>query len=57
MSGHISPKSSYYAIFAALSAIAYRVATDPRWNPNDDGYIESLWRWCRSKAAGSQRRT
>ena len=33
---------------AALSRIAHRVATDPRWEPDDPGYLSELLRWCRS---------
>jgi hypothetical protein len=34
---------------AALARIAFRVATDPRWEP-EDVYLEGLLRWCRGLA-------
>ncbi len=33
---------------AALGRISYRVATDPRWRPEDDVYLDRLLCWCRS---------
>lgn len=32
----------------ALSRIGHRVATDDRWDPEDDGYVGNLLAWCRS---------
>jgi hypothetical protein len=33
---------------AMLSRIAYRVATDPDWQPDSDSYLGRLLHWCRS---------
>lgn len=33
---------------AALSRIGYRVATDRRWDPDDEEYLHKLMRWCRT---------
>lgn len=35
---------------AALARIACRVATDPRWDPADEGYLAGLLEWCGSLA-------
>jgi hypothetical protein len=36
---------------AALARIQHRVATDPRWDPDDAAYLGELLRWCRGLAA------
>lgn len=33
---------------AALGRIAHRASTDERWDPEDEGYLESLREWCLS---------
>lgn len=35
---------------AALSKINHRVATDERWDPDDEAYLVELHEWCRSLA-------
>src|SRR5262249_13314775 len=35
---------------AALARIAFRVATDERWQPDSDAYLRRLLEWCRSLA-------
>lgn len=32
---------------AALHRLAYRVATDRRWDPSDEDYLQQLMQWCR----------
>ncbi|MFY0562933.1 hypothetical protein ACN28E_03730 [Archangium lansingense] len=35
---------------AALARIRHRVATDERWQPQDDAFLRELLRWCQSLA-------
>lgn len=35
---------------AALARIQHRAATDPRWDLEDESYLEELLRWCRGLA-------
>jgi hypothetical protein len=35
---------------AALARISFRVATDRRWDPHSEPYLERLFRWCRALA-------
>jgi hypothetical protein len=36
---------------AALGRVAFRVATDEAWQPDDEAYLGRLLQWCRSLAA------
>ncbi len=35
---------------AALARVSFRVATDERWDPDDETYLDGLLGWCRSLA-------
>jgi hypothetical protein len=39
---------------AGLARVSFRAATDERWAPEDDAYLDALLRWCQALAAPTE---